>query len=141
MEEANESAVSAETRTKVGELRHALLRLHKALLDDERARYEKARGGVESSGALLQLVLNDEWFAYLRPLSSLVVQMDELLDADEASEREAGALVALARELLTFDEKGEGGLGERYRAALQRAPEVVMAHAAVVRLLGERKAV
>jgi hypothetical protein len=141
MEEANESPVSAETRARVGDLRHALLRLHKALLDDERARYEKARGGVESSGALLQLVLNDEWFAYLRPLSSLVVQMDELLDADEATEREAGALVALARELLTFDENGEGGLGERYRAALQRAPEVVVAHAAVVRLLGGRKAV
>ena len=139
MEEANESLVSAETRTKVGDLRHGLLRLHKALLDDERARYEKARGGVESSGALLQLVLHDEWFAYLRPLSSLVVQMDELLDADEATEREAGALVTLARGLLTFDENGEGGLGERYRAALQRAPEVVMAHAAVVRLLGERK--
>ena len=139
MEEANESLVSAETRTKVGDLRHGLLRLHKALLDDERARYEKARGGVGSSGALLQLVLHDEWFAYLRPLSSLVVQMDELLDADEATERQAGALVTLARGLLTFDENGEGGLCERYRAALQRAPEVVMAHAGVVRLLGERK--
>src|ERR1700753_2295810 len=135
MEEADEFSVSAETRAKVVALRHALLRLHKALLEDERIRYESARGSVESSGALLLLVLHDEWFAYLRPLSALVVQMDELLDADEATEREAEALVALAKELLIFGEK-DAGLGERYRAALQRAPEVVMAHAEVGKLLG-----
>ena len=131
--------ISAEARVRIVDVRHALLNLHKALLDDERIQYERARGRVESSGALLQLVLHDEWFAYLRPLSSLVVQMDELLDAEESTELEAEALVAQARALLTSDASGTGGLGERYRGALQRTPEVILAHAEVIKLLSDRK--
>jgi hypothetical protein len=139
MEETRGIPISAEARTRLVDVRHALLKLHKALLDDERIQYERVRGRVESSGALLQLVVHDEWFAYLRPLSALVVQMDELLDADEATAPEAEALIAQAREFLTSDESGVRGLGERYRNALQRAPEVIMAHAEVVKLLGDRK--
>jgi hypothetical protein len=41
----------------------ALLRLHKALLDDERVSYERVHGRIPSNGAFLQLVLEDAWFA------------------------------------------------------------------------------
>ena len=57
--------------------------MHKALLEDARIRYEREQGRIEGSGALLRLVLNDPWFAWLHPLSGLVVQIDELLAADE----------------------------------------------------------
>ena len=68
-------------------MRRGLLRVHKALLDDARIRYEREQGRIEGSGALLQLVLNDPWFAWLHPLSGLVVQIDELLAADEPTAR------------------------------------------------------
>ena len=140
MDEMNRGLISAETRARLGEMRRALLKLHKALLDDARVEFERARGRIESSGQFLQLVLNDEWFAYLRPLSALVVQIDELLDAEEATGREADALLAQARVVLRPFEDGSEGLGEKYRAALQRSPDVILARAEVAKLFGGPKA-
>src|SRR5690349_1128524 len=48
-----------------------LLRVHKALLDHERVRYERERGRVGGPGEFLQIVINDPWFAWLRPVSEL----------------------------------------------------------------------
>jgi len=39
--------------TKLDKLRHALLQLHKTLLDAQRIRYERDYGRVESTGELL----------------------------------------------------------------------------------------
>ena len=139
MDEMNQELISTETRARLGEVRHALLKFHKALLDDARVEFERARGRIESSGEFLQLVLNDEWFANLRPLSALVVQIDELLDAEEATKREADALNAQARAVLRPVEGDSEGLGEKYRAALQRAPDVVLARAEVVKLFSGPK--
>lgn len=117
------------------DLFRALLRLHKALLDDERISYERVHGRVPSNGALLQLVLNDAWFAWLRPLSQLIAKLDELSEADEPSIREeVPALVASVRALLNPSEAGEG-FGRQYYDALQRNPDVVLVHAAVRALL------
>lgn len=119
---------------RVRELRLGLLRLHKALLDAERAAYERARGQV-TAGELLQLVINDEQFAWLRPVSELIVSIDEMLDADEpATAADAEALLAQARELIRPEEAG-GGFGRKYFAAIQQSPDVVLAHREVTRLL------
>src|SRR5256885_17202834 len=68
---------------KLREVRQSLLRLHKALLDGERTRYEREHGRVDDGLRLLNLVANDPWFAWLRQLSALIVQIDERLDSDE----------------------------------------------------------
>src|SRR5436305_12798131 len=94
MIETSESLMSAESRERLRGVSRALLRLHKALLDDERAQFERVRGRIESSGKFLQLVLHDEWFSYLRPFSALVVQIDELLDAMKETNEEASELFA-----------------------------------------------
>ena len=39
--------------------------------------YELDRGRVASAGHLLQLVINDPWFAWLHALSGLIVRIDE----------------------------------------------------------------
>lgn len=111
----------------------ALLRLHKALLDDERVSYERVHGRIPSNGAFLQLVLGDAWFAWLRPLSQLMAKLDEL--GEESSDGlDTATLVASIRTLLTPTEEGEG-LGKQYHDALQREPDVMLAHAAVRTLL------
>ena len=113
----------------------ALLRLHKALLDDERVSYERVHGRIPSNGSFLQLVLEDAWFAWLRPLSQLMVKVDELSGEGETSARtEILALLTSVRTLLTPTEEGEG-FGKQYYDALQREPDVVLAHAAVTALL------
>ena len=53
-------------RQQIVEVRRALLRLHKALIDSERAAFE-ARAGATSNGQFLQLLLQDPFFVWLRP--------------------------------------------------------------------------
>ena len=115
----------------------ALLRLHKSLLDDERVSYERVHGRIPSNGAFLQLVLGDAWFAWLRPLSQLMVRFDELTEeGDESARTEIIELLTSARTLLTPTEEGDG-FGRQYHDALQRDPDVVLAHAAIRALLSQ----
>ena len=123
------------TRTHLDNLSRSLLRLHKALLDGERVSYERVHGRIPSNGAFFQLVLGDAWFAWLRPLSQLMARFDELCEEDEdSSHAEMAELMDSARALLTPSEAGEG-FARHYYDALQREPDVVLAHAATRALL------
>jgi hypothetical protein len=121
-------------RQRVMALRAELLHLHKALLESERTGYEKVFGKIGSPYQFLQLATTDPWFAWLRPVTQLIVAMDELLEAKEPIT--AAAVVALVdqvRTLLIPAVDGEG-FSRHYDEALQRDPDVVFAHAATVRL-------
>lgn len=131
-------ALSAGLREQLGEIRLRLLNLHKALLDDAKSAYEMDRGQIPSNASLLQLVIHDPWFAWLHPLSELVVRIDETLHADAAAEPDGVALVEQVGRLLTPGE-GAGRFGERYYEALQRQPAVIVAHAEVRRILKAAK--
>ena len=127
--------MSGRDRAHLNDLFQALLRLHKALLDDERVSYERVHGRIPSNGAFLQLVLGDAWFAWLRPLSQLMATLDELGEEDKSPDgQDTVTLVASIRTLLTPTEAGEG-FGRQYHDALQREPDVMLAHAAVKTLL------
>jgi catechol 2,3-dioxygenase len=133
--EAPAPPVAEGTRVRLRDLRAGLLHLHKALLDDARAAYELDRGRVGSAGNLLQLVINDPWFAWLHPLSELLVRIDETLEGDApASEEDGMALLEQAGRLLVPSESGQG-FPLRYFEALQRQPAVVLAHSEVRRML------
>jgi hypothetical protein len=110
------------TRQPLQELRNALLDLHKTLIDSERAVYETDVGPIDSPHHFFQLVTNDPWFAWLRPVSQLIVAMDEALDAQEPLTNDiVDALMNESVFLLIPAETG-GEFGERYMAALQRDP-------------------
>jgi catechol 2,3-dioxygenase len=127
--------LSEASRTRLSELRGRLLALHKSLLDDAHAAYEMDRGRVSSPGNLLQLVINDPWFAWLHPLSELVVRIDEAAGPDSAfTEGDAKALLEHVDRLLLPSETGDT-FARRYFEALQRQPAVVLAHGAVKRVL------
>jgi hypothetical protein len=120
---------------RMRELRTGLLRLHKSLLDAERAAYERVHGQV-TGGELLQLVINHNQFAWLRPFSELIVSIDEMLDADEpAGPSDAEALLVQAR-LLLRPAEGGSDFERKYFAALQSEPDIVLAHREVKRVLG-----
>ena len=127
-------------RQRLTELRHALLKLHKALVDSERVGYEKTMGQIKSPNHFLQLLTNDPWFAWLRPLSQLIVAMDETLDAEEPlTVAKVDALAHQSKLLLVASENSDGFPGH-YFQALQRDPDVVLTHAEVVKLRKQRKA-
>lgn len=121
-------------RARLEELRSALLDLHKSLVDSERIEYEKVIGKIQSPGQFLQLLTNDPWFAWLSPLSRLIVSIDEALDEKEPlSARSARGFADEAQHLLVAAEQGEG-FASHYHEALQRDPGVVLAHAEVAKL-------
>jgi hypothetical protein len=129
------SPYSDLARSRMVDLRHGLLKLHKALLDSERLTYERVHGRIASPGAFFQLVISDTWFEWLHRVSELVVQIDEMLDSEEpATATDATKVIERARMLLKPSEEGVG-FGKRYYEALQRDPDVVLAHAAVKKLL------
>ena len=119
-------------------LRNELLALHKALVDSERVTYEQTIGTIPSPNHFLQLLTRDPWFAWLQPFSQLIVVMDEALDEKEPLTSAVEALFQQARRLLVVSEEGDG-FSKHYFDALQRDPDVVLAHAAVAKLLGARK--
>jgi len=121
-------------RQRLTALRNGLLRLHLALLDSERAAYERDMRRISGTGDYLNLVLNDPWFSWLRELSQFVVLIDETLDfAEPPTPEEAERLIARARALVSPSEEGEG-FGKRYAEVMQRDAGVVLAHGAMVKV-------
>ena len=128
-----------ELQERLQALRNSLLKLHKSLVDSERATYEKTFGKVPSANHLLRLLTNDPWFAWLHPLSLLIVSMDEALDEKEPLTKERiDALAKEARTMLVATEAGQG-FGRHYYEALQRDPDVVFAHADAAKLFKSGK--
>jgi hypothetical protein len=136
---ATSDAETAAARQRLSDLRLALLGLHKALVDCERVGYEKTVGEIKSPNHFLQLLINDPWFAWLKPLSQLIVSMDEALDGKEPlTVAGAEVLVKQSALLLAPAENTEGYAGH-YFNALQREPDVVLAHAKAVKLVSTQK--
>ena len=125
----------SDIRQRLTELRDALLRLHKALMETERIGYEKTFGKISSPFTFLKLLTEDPWFAWFRPVSQLIAEMDEKLDAKEPlTKAVVDELFSRAKTMLVPTEGGEG-FSQHYDEALQRDPDVVFAHAAVAKLL------
>ncbi len=124
-------------RQRLTELRQKLLMLHKALLDSERTSYEIVHGSIPSAAAFLQLLINDNWFAWLKPVTSLLVQIDETLAAKKppATSRDFERLINDTRALLSPSREANG-FWKRYSGAIQRDPGVAVLHQEMEKQLG-----
>lgn len=131
---SNSAPLSELTRSHLRQLRGALLNLHKSILEVERVSYEREHGRLVP-GELLHLLMHDPFFGWFRPVSEVVVQIDEILDSKEpVTERSAENLLREVRSLLRPAEEGEE-FAVRYREALQEDPAIILAHAELNRLL------
>ena len=126
-------------RKHLEDARHALLTLHKALVDSERITYEKTVGTIRSPNHFLQLLTTDPWFAWLQPLSQLIVSIDEALDPKEQLTSTAVEVLLKQAKLLLIPAEDSEGFARHYFDALQRDPDVVIAHGDVMKVLGHRK--
>ncbi|HMP02521.1 MAG TPA: hypothetical protein PKD86_11215 [Gemmatales bacterium] len=116
-------------------LRSELLELHRLLIEAERQDYERAFGPVAGPGALLQLLIDDPWFSWLRPFAQLIVRIDESLEVPEPiSVAEARSFLAEAWALLAPAEQGLEHQ-RRYYQHLQDQTPIVMAHGNLKRFL------
>ena len=113
---------------KLADIRRPLLDLHKALVDAEREDYERTRGRM-SDGEFLKALIDDPAFAWLGALTALIVRLEEVEDAVLPKE-----YVAEIRRLLKPDAAGSP-FQRKYEEWLQKRPEALFAHGAVIRAL------
>jgi len=120
---------------RLRKIRAVLLPLHKALLESERVTYEQFHGRIPSKQEYFQLVVGDEWFSWLRPLSQLIAQIDETLSSKQpVALEQVNKLLEEVQKLLQPSEQGTT-LEKRYYRAIQRDPDVALMHSEVSRLL------
>jgi hypothetical protein len=115
----------AALRQALREVSKALMPLHRHLIDAAKSDYNFAFEKDVSATQLVELLQNDPFFAWLKPLTSLIVDIDEMArtDFDEASARAIPQRV----ERLFAD--------EQYVTILQREVDVAGAHAGVRKAL------
>jgi hypothetical protein len=122
-------------RRRLEALREALLDLHKTLLESERISYESSFGNISSPYHFLHLVTTDPWFAWLAPVTQLIAAVDETLDSREPLTAAAvEAHVRRAAGLLVATIDGDG-FSRHYDEALQRSPEVILAHSVAAKVM------
>jgi hypothetical protein len=115
-------------------VRNSLLKLHKILLDAERHSYEAAEGSL-TSGAFLQLLLEDVRFAWLRKFSVLIVDIDEMFAANDGPPATTiEDHLTAAREIVNFTGTDET-FNNRYQVALQTNKEAAILHSSIAALL------
>jgi len=112
----------------LAQLRRPLLDLHKTLVDAEREDYERTRGRM-SDGDFLKALIDEPAFAWLGALTALIVRLEEFESPDLPKE-----YVAEIRRLLKPD-AGGSPFQRKYGDLLQRRPEALVAHGAVMRAL------
>jgi len=124
---AERPAASSDQLRRLEATRANLLRIHRALLEVERNRYEKVRGRIATNSAFLQLVISDPWFDWLRPMAQMVLLIDERTSDKKAplGAAEAVALLDRSRGLLTADAEGDA-FQRLYFQAVQASPDLAV---------------
>lgn len=127
----------AELRARLREMSKQLMPLHRALIEAARADYTMSGVNVVTGpGHLLQLLNDDPFFAWLKPLTSLIVDIDEMARTD-FEPKDAQAIAARVERL--FGANVDAAFAEHYIPILQRDVDVAIAHAAVRQALSRLK--
>ena len=116
------------------EVRAPLLALHKSLVDAERVQYERTHGRLENA-EFLKVLMEGPQFAWLKPLTALIVRLDEALEDNQ----DGAAAIDELRRLLAPDEHGSV-FQQHYAGVLQRSPDAVVEHGRTLRALREARA-
>jgi len=120
--------VRAARRATLREISRLLLPLHRSLIESARSDFAIAYEEVDKPSHLLQLLNDHPFFAWLKPMTSLIVDIDEMsrTDFDEAQYE---AIVKRVQSLV-----GNGASAEfsaQYVPILQRNVDVAINHAAL----------
>jgi hypothetical protein len=132
-----DSPERAVQRDALREVSKLLLPLHRALIDAAKEDYAFAVAPVKPA-QLLQLLTDDPFFEWLKPVTALIVEIDEMARTDF----EAADVAAIADRLdRLFGAKVEGAFSSQYIPMLQRSIDIAISHAALrkalTRLRGE----
>jgi trans-aconitate methyltransferase len=122
------------------EIRNEMLRLHKTLLDIEKSNYE-AEFGKLSPNQLLQLLFENDSFTWLRTISTLIAEIDEMFASkkgiDEDLKRQ---LYKKTQDLFDEEAVGNEDFKAKYQANLNTETDVAFHHVKILKLFAKEKA-
>ena len=108
-----------ENGERLREARNLLLKLHKNLVDHERAIWEGINGPA-SPGQFLNVLLEDPDFVWLRKFSTLIVDIDEMFAQKDGYSPEAVEIhLVKLRDLIGMKDEDEA-FRAKYQAVLQQ---------------------
>ncbi|HYO76240.1 MAG TPA: hypothetical protein VE010_07220 [Thermoanaerobaculia bacterium] len=120
--------VRAELRGALRDAWKQLLPLHRALIDFASADYQANVAPVTGPGHLLQLLQDDAFFGWLKPMTSLIVDIDSTARTD-FERAHVDAIVQRIDRL--FGGSADADFAAHYVPILQRDVDVAIAHAAL----------
>lgn len=128
------------TRPKLDTIADRMRTVHKLLIDEAKRMYERERGPIKGPYALFALVAQDPFFAWLQPMTRLLVEIDDLGDRKDKPLGQA--------DLEWVRERFDGLLAARtepfsirYHDLLHTSPDVVAEHGrlqAAMRAIGPK---
>jgi len=107
------------------EVAAALREVHRTLVQAVRAVYEREVGPAGGPGQMLRLLTEDPYFAWLHPMSELIVDLDSLLAQEILP---PGTVAGVRQEIDRLTRAGGSSFWEKYAPFLQQDTDVVMAH-------------
>ena len=108
-----------ENSERLRDARNLLLKLHKNLVDHERAIWEGINGAVTNT-QFLTVLLEDADFVWLRKFSTLIVDIDEMFAQKDGYAVETVEIhLQKLRELISMQDEDED-FKAKYQAALQQ---------------------
>lgn len=119
-------------REHLSEVRRALMRLHKTLIDSERGVFEASRGPVTNT-QLLGALLEDPFFQWMRPFSQLMAAMDDALFGDEPVTAEGALGFVRQAQALVMPTDESAPDAARYAYVRSTDPTVLLAHTELTR--------
>jgi hypothetical protein len=124
----------AELRAALRETWKQLLPLHRALIDSARDEYTASVAPLTGPGHLLQLLQEDPFFTWLKPLTSLIVDIDTMSRTD-FERADVDGIVTRIEHL--FGTNADPDFTARYIPVLQRDVDVAIGHAAIRQISGK----
>lgn len=120
---------------RLRDARNLLLKLHKNLVDHERAIWEGINGPA-TPGQFLTVLLEDADFSWLRKFSTLIVDIDEMFAQKDGVSVEAVELhLVKLRDLVSMRDEDEA-FKAKYQSALQQDLDAAARQGDLKSLLG-----
>src|SRR5437762_14243538 len=101
----------------------ALREVHRTLVQAVRATYEREIGPAGGPGQMLRLLTEHPYFAWLHPMSELIVDLDSLLAQEILP---AGTVAGVRKEIDRLTQAGGSAFWGKYAPFLQRDTDVEM---------------
>src|SRR4051812_5885433 len=118
----------AAVRSTLREVSKHLMPLHRALIDAAKDDYAFAYGPVDQPTRVLALLNEDPFFAWLKPITSLIVDIDEMSRRDFETNEVKTVSERLEK---LFGTSPDPEFAKQYVPILQKSVDVAVGHAAL----------